>query len=340
MSAIGDCILTLPVACALRDAFPDAFLGWVVEKKSAPMVRNHSALDAVIELERGWFTRPSGLIQTRSTLREFGFTVSIDPQGNTKSALAGYVAGCRHRIGFAGEHGGELSWLMNNVRVRTNPHHNHVTDRSLALLRAIGVQHDADDNGRGVRFDLPIPDAARHWATRWRAMSSGESIAVLNPGGTWPSKLWECDRFAGVARKLRNRSGLQCFVVYGGAKERAMAEQIVAQSDGAALIAPDTDLHHLAALIETADLFISGDTGPMHMSVAVGTPTIGMYGATRPGDCGPYGSPHIALQNAYESGSRRHRRNADNSAMRSIQVDDVVSAAEKILHSTKRRSAA
>ncbi len=54
LSAIGDAILTMPVACALRDAFPRAHIAWVVEKKAAPMVRNHQALDQVIELERGW----------------------------------------------------------------------------------------------------------------------------------------------------------------------------------------------------------------------------------------------------------------------------------------------
>jgi ADP-heptose:LPS heptosyltransferase len=107
-----------------------------------------------------------------------------------------------------------------------------------------------------------------------------------------------------------------------------MSEKIVELSDGAATLAPDTDLHHLAALVETADLFISGDTGPLHMAVAVGTSTIGLYGATRPGDSGPYGQ--VAIQIAYENGSRRHRRAADNAAMRQIGVEHVCQAIDDL----------
>ncbi|MCG8648664.1 MAG: glycosyltransferase family 9 protein, partial [Pirellulales bacterium] len=311
MSAIGDAILTLPVACALREHFPQAYLAWVVEKKAAPMVRGHLALDAVIELERGWFTSPRGIRRTAELLRVYDFDVSVDCQGNTKSSLAGWLAGAKQRIGYAGRHGGELSRILNNDRVQ--PVFNHLTDRSLELLTPLGIHSPK------VRWQLPLPEVARTWAARWRRTIASARLAVLNPGGTWPSKLWETDRFAATARYLRDRYGYQSAVVWGTAAEREMAEAIVQQADDAAVLSPDTDLHHLASLIETADLFISGDTGPLHMAVAVGTPTIGLYGATRPGDSGPYGQ--VAIQQAYESGSRRHRRSADNSAMRAIEVE-------------------
>ena len=321
MSAIGDAILTLPVACALRDAFPQAYLGWVVEKKAAPMVRSHRAVDAVIELERGWFTSIKGIRHAKSVLRDHQFEISIDCQGNTKSSLAGLLAGAKHRIGYAKRHGGELSRLFNNHRVATV--FNHLTDRSLELLSPLGIHSPQ------VRWDLPLPESARGWADRWRRGISQRRVAILNPGGTWASKLWEPERFAIVAKYLSVRHQFQNAVVWGSPSERRMAEEIVERSSGAAVLAPDTDLHHLAAMIETSDLFISGDTGPLHMSVAVGTPTIGLYGATRPGDSGPYGQ--IALQKEYEAGSRRHRRSADNRAMRAIRVEHVCEAIEELL---------
>ena len=108
-----------------------------------------------------------------------------------------------------------------------------------------------------------------------------------------------------------------------------MASDIVATSGGAAIMAPDTDLQHLAALIESSDLFISNDTGPLHMAVAVGTPTIGLYGATKPGDSGPYGQ--VAIQKAYESGSARQRRGASNAAMCAIGVEHVSEAIDELL---------
>jgi lipopolysaccharide heptosyltransferase I len=320
LSAIGDAILTLPVACALRRHFPKAYIAWVVEKKAAPMIRKHQALDEVIELERGWFTSFRGIRQAREELRSHRFDVTIDCQGLTKSSLAGWISGAPKRIGFSGCRGGELSRVLNNTLVK--PVFNHVTDRSLELLIPLGVHSPK------VHWKLPIPETARSWATRWRRTIPSSSLAVLNPGATWDSRLWEPDRFAATAKYMRDRYGYRSVAAWGTATERAMSEKIVELSDGAATLAPDTDLHHLAALVETADLFISGDTGPLHMAVAVGTSTIGLYGATRPGDSGPYGQ--VAIQIAYENGSRRHRRAADNAAMRQIGVEHVCQAIDDL----------
>jgi ADP-heptose:LPS heptosyltransferase len=106
------------------------------------------------------------------------------------------------------------------------------------------------------------------------------------------------------------------------------AEKIAAASAGAAILAPQTDLPHLAALAESTDLFISGDSGPLHIAAAVGTPAIGLYGATLATMTGPYGQ--IGLQKAYEKGSLRHRRAADNAAMRAITVDHVCAAIDEV----------
>jgi lipopolysaccharide heptosyltransferase I len=325
MSAIGDAILTLPVACALREEFPDAFIAWVIERKAAPMVRGHQALDAVIELQRGWFTSPTGIRHARSVLRPHRFDVSIDCQGNTKSSLAGWLSGASKRVGYGGKHCGELSRVFNNVRIK--PVFSHLTDRSLELLIPLGIHSPR------VRWQLPLPQSARSWAAHWRRTVPAPRLAVLNPGGTWKSKLWEPDRFAATARYLHRAYGYRSAVVWGSPDERFMAQQIVEQSDGVAVLAPDTDLHHLASLIESADLFISGDTGPLHMAVAVATATIGLYGATRPGDSGPYGQ--VAIQKSYQSGSRRHRRSADNRAMKAITVGHVCEAIDEI--ESKRR---
>jgi ADP-heptose:LPS heptosyltransferase len=172
-----------------------------------------------------------------------------------------------------------------------------------------------------VQWKLPLSTTARTWANRWRRSIPANRLAVLNPGATWASKAWEADRFGAVARYAADRHGYRSVVVWGTFEERLMAEAIVASSHGTATLAPDTDLHHLGAMIETADLFISGDTGPLHMAVAVGT-------ATRPGDSGPYGQ--IAIQKTYQEGSRTQRRRADNTAMRSITVADVCEAVDQI----------
>ena len=323
MSAIGDTILTLPVACAIRDHFPNAFISWVVEEKAAPMVQSHSAIDELVVLPRGWFTSPSKLIRARRQLKRLDCDVTIDCQGMTKSALATYLSGAKKRIGYLGRHARELSRLFSNVRVQ--PIFHHLTDRSLELLAPLGITSPA------VRWDLPIAESARSWADRYRQTIATERLAILNPGATWHSKRWLPERFGETARYLAECYGYKSVAVWGTPLDRAMASDIVSTSNGAAVLAPETDLQHLAAMIETADLFISNDTGPLHLSVAVGTRTIGLYGATKPGDCGPYGQ--VAIQKAYQAGSSRQRRNANNDAMCAIRVEHVCEAIDQVENS-------
>ncbi len=230
MSAIGDAILTMPVACALRDEFPNAHIAWVVEKKAAPMIRHHQALDQVIEFERGWMGSVGGLRAAREELRSHQFDVTIDCQGLTKSSLAAWLSGAPKRIGFSGYHGGEVSRFLNNTLV--TPVFTHLTDRSLELLIPLDIHSPK------VRWKLPLNEAARKWANRWRMTVPTRLLAVLNPGAAWRSKLWEPDRFAATARYIQDRYGYRSVVVWGTADERQMAEKIVELSAGAATLAP------------------------------------------------------------------------------------------------------
>ena len=326
MSAIGDTILTLPVACALRAHFPDAFLAWVVEEKSAAMVLGHPCLDQVLVLPRGWFTSPRGLWAARTSLRALRVDTTVDCQGLTKSALACWLSGARRRIGLHGEHGRELSPWLNNQLIDTR--RSHVIDRSLELLTPLGIEQPA------VQWQLPIDDGARQRMREAVArLGLTGPYAVINPGATWSSRLWEMDRFGSVAQHLGTKHGLPTLVVWGGTRERVAAEQIVAGSGGHAVLAPPSSLLELGALIEGGRLFLSADTGPLHMAVAVGTPSIGLCGTTRPEDSGPYGSPHVALQVEYHGGSHKERRRADNRAMRLITVDIVCRQCDALLES-------
>ena len=325
MSAIGDTILTMPVACALRDSFPDAFIAWVVEEKSSPVLMGHPAVDEVIVLRRKWFTSPKPLLKTRARLRQLKCDISIDCQGMTKSALAGYLSGAKDRIGYQGKCARELSRFFTNIRVA--PQQSHLTDRSLELLSPLGI--DAPE----VKWQFPIDQQAQDWATTYRKTFSNQRVVVLNPGATWHSKRWLPERFGETARYLGERYGAQCVAVWGNQLDHQMANEIVNTSGGHASLAPATDLQQLSALISASDLFISNDTGPLHMSVAVGTPTIGLYGSTRPGDSGPYGQ--VAMQKAYEAGNSRQRRNASNQAISQISAADVCEAIDGVFADRK-----
>lgn len=332
MSALGDTILTLPVACALRDRYPDAFLAWVVERGAASALRNHEDLDQVIELPRGWFVSPIGIASARAKLRRLKIDVAIDCQSITKTALACWLSGAATRIGCDGRYGCELSPWLNNLLIE--PESRHLIDRSLELIEPLGV-----DRPR-IRWRYPLADPALEAMASYVQQQNLETgYAVINPGATWQSKLWEMGRFGQVAGRLARDAGVPSIVVWGNPVERDWAEQVVEASSGGARLAPRTSLEELAALLLGARLVLSADTGPLHMAVAVGAPTVGLYGATLLEDCGPYGAPHIGLQKDYESGSRSARRKADNTAMRAITVEDAYQACLRLIDQRGQRVA-
>jgi heptosyltransferase-1 len=332
MSAVGDTILTLPVACALRRHFPNAYLGWVVESKAASVVADHDCLDEVIVLDRGWFTSPRGIADARRRLRRARFEVAVDCQSLTKSSVAGWLAGARLRIGSRGKHGCELSPFLNNALLR--PTETHLAARSLELLCQLGIVKP------DIEWRFPIGVAARRKARELAEVGQlAAGYVVINPGATWNSRLWDMERFGAVARHLGDRHRLSSLVVWGNDRDHQLAEQIVASSGGHGVLAPPTDLHELAAVIERGQLFISSDTGPLHLAVAVGTPSISLHGVTRPEDSGPFGDGHIAIQAQYDAGTRRQRRSADNRAMLQITPEMVCLACDTQYDVTRRRAA-
>ena len=236
LSAIGDAIQTMPVACALRERFPQAFLAWAVESRAAALLHGHEAIDELILLPRGWLKSPGGVWRLRRKLHALRFDVAIDVQSLTKSAVLAWLSGARRRIGFGNPGGRELSKWFNNERV--DPKSTHVVDRYLELLRPLGIESPT------VRFQVPErEDDAKTADEIIRQRKLEDGFAIINPGAGWPSKLWPTERYAAVARHLAERWQLPTLVVWAGAAERAMAEQIAGAS--AALDRPADDVDRI-----------------------------------------------------------------------------------------------
>jgi lipopolysaccharide heptosyltransferase I len=333
LSALGDVIHGLPVACALREAFPDAVLGWVAEGRNAELLDGHAALDHVIGVPRRWWKSPREVFSLRRQLRELAFDVTIDLQCLTKSAVAAKLSGAPRRIGKAGADGRELSRAFNNELVEVGGA--HVIDHYLEMLRPLGVKSPR------VRFDLPERAADGRMAEAFLASEQlpAKGFAILNPGAGWPSKIWPAERYGEVGRRLKMIHGLSSVAVWGVPGEKPLAEAIVAASGGAVRLAPATSVLELAALCRRAALFVGSDTGPMHLAVAVETPTVSLHGPSRAEWCGAYGRHNVRLQAAFADGNDKMRR-ADDSAMRAISVDMVSAACGEALGRARVRRAA
>lgn len=332
LSHIGDCVLTLPLVCAIKRAYPKAFICWAVESPTHKLLGDHECVDKMIVVPKGLARKPFRWAAVAKQFRELNLDIAIDPQSLTKSSLIGKLSGASTRLGFAPPYQREFSRYLNNQFVEAR--HEHLVDRTLDFLG-----HEVlDISDREVEFRLPISDSDKSTIGNFLSTNHLSSFLAINPGGSWESKLWLPKRFGFVARYVSHSFGMRSVVSWAGPDELRMAKEIVESSDGAAILAPPTTLGELAALYQRGSAFVGCDTGPLHIAAAVGTRCVGLHGPTLPQKSGAYGDQHVAVQRWYQGA--RNRKRASNLAMRDISVDDVCVALDKIFSTLPNRVAA
>jgi lipopolysaccharide heptosyltransferase I len=287
---MGDLVHTLPAVAALRRRFPEARIDWLVETRHREILVSNPDVDSLIEVDTlGWRRRllsPRTWREVRETIgkiRERRYDIVLDLQGTMKSAVSAYLARSPRRIGFRAGHLKErAAALLYTERVSVNGGGAHVIDRHLQLLRALDIETDER------RFPISVPEAAEAAAERELERLGFTEFAVLNPGGSWKTKRWSPERFGRLAREIERKWNLPSLVVWGPGEE-AMARQVVDFSEGAARLAPKTSLRELLPYMRKARVFVSGDSGPLHLASACGAPVVGIFGPTDPARNGPLG---------------------------------------------------
>jgi lipopolysaccharide heptosyltransferase I len=294
LGALGDVVHAIPAVAALRLAFPAARIDWVVEERHREIVDLVTAVDGVIAVD----TRTLAAWQTAvAMLRQTSYDVALDLQGLLKSAVLARASGAARVIGFS-------IWHLREKTARpfystTGPGESgHVIRKNLALLRALGVETDA--------IAFPLAPIASDALAALRA-SVPDRFALINPGAAWPNKRWAADRFGEVAAFLRAERGLTPVVLWGPGED-ALARSVVDRSSGAARLAPPTRVRDLVALAREAALLVSGDTGPLHIATAVGTPSVGLFGPTDPARNGPWSADDLVVSRYDECGCHYDRR--------------------------------
>jgi ADP-heptose:LPS heptosyltransferase len=260
-------------------------------------------------------------------LRSARYDVAFDLQGLIKSALLARGSGAGRVIGFVARHLREP--LARFAYTETHDpgggglfdRHDgrHVVRINLSLLQRLGVESAA--------VEFPIERVASSVADAVRARAGGR-YALLNPGAAWPNKRWPPERLGSLAARLSERRGLRSVVVWGPG-ERTLAETVVARSNGAATLSPETSMRDLVALAAHAAVMVSGDTGPIHVAAAVGTPVVGIYGPTRPERNGPWRSEDAVVSRSSVCECHHLRRcQRGTTCVADIGVDEVLSAVE------------
>jgi heptosyltransferase I len=281
LGSLGDVVHAIPVAAALRRAFPEARIDWLVGPK------HREILDLVPVLDRRLTLSSKAFFRTVSEIRAARYDAAIDLQGLIKSAVVARLSGARRIIGHTARHLREplARWLYTDVHdpgggggIYSTDETRHVVQLNLSLLEPLGVTPSPPE------YPLALVESA---AARAEEQRTAGRYALLNPGAAWPNKRWPPERLGAVAAALRDRHGLLSAVLWGPG-ERPLAEAVAAHSHGAAAVTAPTTVADVVALARGASILVSGDTGPMHIAAAVGTPLVGIYGPTMPERNGPW----------------------------------------------------
>jgi len=309
LGSLGDIVHTFPAVAGLRKSFPSSDIIWATHPRWKFLVESSSLASEV------WTVETRSLPSLRETLRRIRherWDASIDYQGLWKSAALPFLGKVKRRIGFSSETIREYAVpILYSERVRCSAV--HIADQNGELSAQTGAQIPV------AEFSLRIPeDDANAVGAQFQKHGFGRYI-VLSPGGGWRSKCWPPERFGAICRMIRGSLGLRCVVNYGPG-ELDLVAAIRSCSGDADPFPFDGAPGPLMAVLRNAACIVGGDTGPLHLGVALGTPTVALFGPTDPGRNGPYRSDAIVLRSAHAHTSHK-RSDRTDASMLEITVD-------------------
>ena len=334
LGALGDIVHAIPVAAALRRAYPTARIDWLVSARHRAILDLVPVIDRRLVInDRGDASGGTSLVSALRELRRARYDVALDLQGLIKSAVLARGSGAPRVIGFSAAYARERmarlfyteaydpgrGGLFDARETR------HVVAINLGMLGTLGLDVTAPE--------FPI-DPVHSDAASVVSRQTGGRYALLNPGAAWPNKRWPPERLAAVAAALHARHGLMSAVLWGPGEEPLAQAVVAGAGEGAAVASPKTTIADLVALARGAALMVSGDTGPAHIAAAVGTPLVGIYGPTRPSRNGPFSPDDVTVsRDAVCQCHHRRRCTRERMCLLDVEVDEVVDAVERRLSS-------
>jgi len=286
-SSLGDVCHALPAVWSLHQQCPEAHLSWLINRSLVPVIEllapaeaipfDREALRGSGAISRLWESIEP-LLQRRGS-----FDLALDFQGLLRSALLALASGAPERLGPAGAREGTLLYTR---RVRSLPGLRHAIDEARSFLPALGLSPEL-----AAGASLPLPPARRK-ALRESCASFGlpQGMLAVIPGARWDSKRWPVESWIELIRLLDSDRVL----LLGSAADAKLTGRI-AQATGALDLAGRTSLRQLAGLLQGAALAVGGDSGALHLAVALGRPVVGIYGPTNWPRTRPYGAANQLL---------------------------------------------
>jgi ADP-heptose:LPS heptosyltransferase len=285
LERIGDLLMALPGIAAVRHFAPSAEIDLVVGSWNAELARAIPSVSRVIPLDAAWLSREGegvalpALLRVAATWRSRAYDLAVNFEPDIRSNLLLAVSGARWTAGYRSAGGGPLL----DQALEYDPGA-HTSDNARRLVSAVF--------GRAAPSVTPLLSIPENERRRARALigAAARPIVAMHVNGGRPVKQWDPERFADVARKLVEvRAATLIFT--GSPADAPLIEQVTRTLPAGTYIdaTKDVSLLTLAALLEHVDVMVTGDTGPMHIAAAVGTPIVAVFGPSDPRRYAPGG---------------------------------------------------
>jgi heptosyltransferase-1 len=338
LSAMGDVIHTLPAVAALREAFPEAAIDWLIEERWAellcapgtsrrgPRSERRPLVDGIptvrlVQWRKSLLTLVTAqqIATVWNDVRDIRYDIAVDLQGAIRSAVLARLSGAREIFGAAEPRESAASlWYTRKVVTRGT----HVIQQNVSLVEAI-----AQRKLEIPQAPLPHDPASEAEVCKMLTEQDIQRFAIINPGAGWGAKRWPAERYAQVSRAL-GEQGVRSIINHGPGEE-SLAE-IVQGASRATAIAWKCSISQLIALTRRAALFIGGDTGPLHLAAALQVPVVAIFGPTDPARNGPYGTRSIVLRSP-ASPTTHARTPHPDAGLLEIGVDAVARGASELI---------
>ena len=280
---IGDAVMTTPAVRAIRGNFPTADICMLVKPWVAPVFAHSPHVNRLFIYDAGGRHRgPTGLLRLARDLRKERFDAAIFLQNAFEAALIGFLAGIPHRVGYDTD--GRRLLLTHPVRLTPDLKKLHQTGYYLHMLQGAGLW--AGDR----RLEVFVGEEDRRGAkSRLAALAPGGPTVGINPSATFgPAKQWPPERFAELADRLCRDFNAR-ILIFGGPGDGPLGEKIAGMMTCPCLdMTAKTALGEAMALIEACDLFVTNDSGLMHVAAGLQVPVVAIFGSTNPVTTGPH----------------------------------------------------
>ncbi len=341
---IGDAVLTLPAIKNIRSAFPDAHIALLVKPWVSDVFKENSDINEII-LYDNRYKGISGKFKLAKILRSKHFDSAILLQNAFDAALITWLAGIPERTGYSRDCRGLL--LTTSIKPDKSILQQHQVNYYTNILKAMDIEPD------DTPPYLHVTDSEKEHAKKLTSSSfSGRDFPIIgiNPGATYGSaKRWSPEYFAELIMKIINELNGR-IIIFGSQSEVEIANEIINEINKLKIkltietfgsrimvMSGKTDLRELAALISECDLFITNDSGPMHMASALFVPIVAIFGSTNSTTTGPFGPGHSIITKGLSCSPCMKRECPEDHlrCMTDITPDEVFNAAKETLSSGK-----